>query len=65
MPEIICPHCGKTIQVDETGYAQIIQQVRDKEFEKELERREQALKQNNETSLTIARLEQEKIHTLT
>ncbi len=62
MPEIICPHCGKTIQVDETGYAQIIQQVRDKEFEKELERREQALKQNNETSLTIARLEQEKIH---
>ena len=39
MQEIRCPKCGEVFQVDETGYDQIAQQVRDKEFEKELERR--------------------------
>ena len=41
--EIKCPNCGEVFQVDESGYAQIAQQVRDKEFEKELERRENAI----------------------
>lgn len=40
MQEIKCPKCGEVFQVDEHGYAQILQQVRDKEFQKELERRE-------------------------
>ena len=44
MHEIKCPNCGKMFQVDETGYAQILQQVRDQEFQKELERREVELK---------------------
>ena len=39
MQEIKCPNCGKVFQVDDTGYAQIVQQVRDKEFEKEIARR--------------------------
>ena len=34
MNEIKCPACGKVFQVDERGYAQILHQVRDKEFEK-------------------------------
>ena len=34
MQEIKCPNCGQVFQVDETGYAQIVQQVRDSEFEK-------------------------------
>ena len=62
MQEIKCPNCGEVFQVDESGYAQIAQQVRDKEFEKELARREQALAQQRENALTIARMEQEKIH---
>ena len=33
MQEIRCPNCGEVIQVDESDYAQIVQQVRDKEFE--------------------------------
>ena len=37
--EIKCPKCGSVFQVDETGYAQIVQQVRDTEFEKELKHR--------------------------
>lgn len=43
MQEIRCPRCGEVFQVDETGYAQIAQQVRDKEFEKELGRRAKEL----------------------
>ena len=62
MQEIKCPNCGKVFQVDESGYAQIMQQVRDKEFEKELERREQEIRQKKEDDLKIERMEQEKIH---
>ena len=59
MQEIKCPNCGKIFQVDETGYAQILQQVRDREFEKELDRREKELKQKAENDRIIARMEQE------
>ena len=45
MQEIKCPHCGKVFQVDESGYAGIVQQVRDNEFHKELERREAELRE--------------------
>ena len=62
MQEIKCPNCGEVFQVDESGYAQIAQQVRDKEFEKELARRERELDQQRESALTITRMEQEKKH---
>lgn len=39
MNEIKCPHCGKVFQVDETGFASIVRQVRDHEFDKELSAR--------------------------
>ena len=60
MQEIKCPNCGKMFQVDDSGYTQIVSQVRDKEFEKELDRREKELAQKKEKDLTIARMEQEK-----
>ena len=60
MQEIKCPNCGKVFQVDESGYARIVQQVRDREFSRELERREQELVQQKENDMTIARMEQEK-----
>lgn len=53
MQEIKCPNCGEVFQVDESGYAQIAQQVRDKEFEKELSRREKELDAKRENELTI------------
>jgi hypothetical protein len=34
--EIKCPHCGKAFKVDEAGYADILKQVRDSEFEQQL-----------------------------
>ena len=43
MRDISCPSCGKAFQVDETGYAAILKQVRDEEFDKQLhDRLEQA-----------------------
>ena len=40
MQEIKCPKCGEVFQVDESGYAAIVKQVRDKEFDKEISARE-------------------------
>ena len=62
MQEIRCPNCGKVFQVDEAGYAQILQQVHDSEFTKELARREKEMQQKKESDLAIARMKQEKIH---
>ena len=42
MQEILCPHCGKAFTIDEAGYAAIVQQVRDREFTRELERQTEA-----------------------
>jgi hypothetical protein len=39
MHEIICPHCTKAFKIDETGYADILKQVRDSEFEQQLHER--------------------------
>jgi hypothetical protein len=36
MNEIICPHCGKAFKIDEAGYAEILKQVRDSDFEQQL-----------------------------
>ena len=47
--------------MDESGYANIVRQVRDKEFNKELERREAELAEKNESSIRLAKMEQEKV----
>lgn len=60
MKEIKCPNCGEVFQVDESGYAAIVQQVRDNEFNKELERRAKDLESMHENDLQIARMEKEK-----
>jgi len=39
MNEIKCPHCGKAFKIDEAGYADILKQVRDSEFEQQLHER--------------------------
>ena len=48
MPEIICPKCGTAFTIDEAGYADILKQVRDKDFDRQLhERLEQARRENS------------------
>jgi hypothetical protein len=47
MNEIVCPHCQKAFKVDESGYAEILKQVHDKDFEKKLAERIKALEAVN------------------
>ena len=48
MPEIVCPKCGTAFTIDEAGYADILKQVRDKDFDRQLhERLEQAERENS------------------
>lgn len=63
MQEIRCPKCGEVFQVDETGYNQIARQVRDREFLKEIERRERELEAKQEKELEVIRLQEEKEYT--
>ena len=58
MEEIRCPKCGEVFLVDESGYAQIVQQVRDREFDKELKRREADLVEKKDRQLEITKIQQ-------
>ena len=59
MREIKCPNCGEVFQVDETGYAQILKQVRDEEFNKEIERREAELSRQNKSDIELVRMKEQ------
>ena len=54
MQEIKCPKCGEVFQVDESGYAAIVKQVRDREFEKELLQRNSSFDSEKENAVQIA-----------
>ena len=54
MAEIKCPHCGEVFQVDETEYAQIVRQVRDAEFRRELAAREQLAERERASAVDAA-----------
>lgn len=56
MAELKCPHCGQAFTVDDTELSSIVQQIRDKEFEKDIEKRISELKEN---MLMTHRLEME------
>lgn len=60
MQEIRCPKCNEVFQVDDSGYSQIVQQVRDKEFEKEAQRRAAELENAKEKELQILKMQFEK-----
>lgn len=46
MAELKCPHCGQAFTVDDTELSSIVQQIRDKEFEKDIEKRISELKEH-------------------
>lgn len=58
---IECPKCHEVFQVDEAGYAAIVKQIRDKEFNKELKDREAQFEKEKEAALQVVKLEAEKI----
>ena len=63
MQEIKCPKCGEVFQVDESGYAAIVKQVRDKEFEKEILERQSVYQTEKDSAVKIAvtKIESERI----
>jgi len=57
MNEIICPNCKKAFKIDEAGFADILKQVRDHEFEKELNNRLSIAKKEKDSAVKIAEAE--------
>lgn len=53
MHEISCPHCHKAFKIDEAGYAEIAKQVRDREFEKQLNDRLDLAEREKENALAL------------
>ena len=56
---ISCPHCGKAFKVDETGYSEILKQVRDDEFSKQLDERIKQAERETEVKLEKAEVAKE------
>jgi len=54
MNEIHCPHCSKAFKVDEAGYADILKQVRDSEFEQQLHDRLEQAEREKQLALELA-----------
>lgn len=57
MNEIKCPHCGKTFKVDEAGYADIVKQVRDSEFNQQLHERLELAEKDKNSAVELAKNE--------
>lgn len=53
MNEIICPHCKKAFKIDEAGFADILKQVRDHEFENELHSRLEMAKKDKDSAVQL------------
>ncbi len=54
MNDIICPHCKKVFKVDEAGFADILKQVRDHQFEEELRNRLDLAEKDKESAVKLA-----------
>ena len=59
MPEIKCPKCGNVFQVDESDYASIARQIRDHEFQDELDRRIREIEEKKEQDLQLTLIKQQ------
>ena len=55
MNEIVCPHCDKAFKIDEAGYADILKQVRDREFEKSLHDQLELAEKEKNTAIELAK----------
>ena len=54
MQEIKCPKCGEVFQIDEAGYAEIVKQVRNREFNDELQRQKTAMDSEKKMAVDLA-----------
>jgi len=54
MKDIICPNCKTAFKIDEAGFADILKQVRDEEFNKDLKERERKFTEDKENAVKLA-----------
>ena len=54
MNDIICPHCNTAFKVDGTGYADILKQVRDRDFEQQLKQRLDLAEKDKQNAIELA-----------
>lgn len=54
MHDIICPHCSKAFKIDEAGYADILKQVRDGDFEQQLHERLELAERDKQNAVELA-----------
>ena len=54
MNEIICPSCKKAFKIDEAGFADIVKQIRNHEFEDELQRQIEIFERDKKTAVQLA-----------
>ena len=59
MEELLCPHCNKAFKIDETGYTNIVAQVRNNEFEKALSERLDHLEKDKNSEIKLKEKESE------
>ncbi|MBT6398795.1 MAG: DUF2130 domain-containing protein [Verrucomicrobia bacterium] len=55
MNEISCPHCNNAFKIDQAGYADIVKQVRDREFTNQLNERLESAEREKESALDLLR----------
>ena len=56
MNDITCPSCEKSFKLEEAGYAAIVKQIRDREFDIELKKREQQFEIEKATAIELTQL---------
>ena len=57
MNDIICPNCKKAFKVDEAGFADILKQVRDQQFETEIKQRLEVAEKDKKLLQALLRIE--------
>jgi hypothetical protein len=55
MNDIICPHCGEPFKIDQTGYAEIVKQIRDGEFSRNLHERLELANRDKQSAIELAK----------
>jgi len=55
--KIKCPHCGKVFAIEDAGYANILKQVRDSEFEQQVEERLKLAEKDKQSAVELAKIQ--------
>ena len=53
MSEVVCPHCNKSFKIEEAGYADILKQIRNKEFEVEIHEKLESVERDKQSALAL------------